>query len=196
MGGYTRFLPPEDRSLMSQSQFEDQIATMMGGRSAELMVFDEVTTGASSDLERSTDTARQMVTRYGMSRKLGPRTFGKTEQLVFLGRDIAENRNYSEAIAEQIDDEVTEIIMRAHERATEVLRGHRDDLDRVSEYLIEHETMDVPALEALLRGEEPPEPLSDPPEPEPEPEDQPPEPEGHDRPPAGRRIAEEPGGAA
>ncbi|MDP6349734.1 MAG: AAA family ATPase, partial [Chloroflexota bacterium] len=196
MGGYTRFLPPEDRSLMSQSQFEDQIATMMGGRAAELMVFDEVTTGASSDLERSTDTARQMVTRYGMSRKLGPRTFGKTEQLVFLGRDIAENRNYSEAVAEQIDDEVTEIILRAHERATEVLRGHRDDLDRISEYLIEHETMDVPALEALLRGEEPPEPLSDPPEPEPEPEDQPPEPEGRDRPPASRRIAEEPGGAA
>jgi cell division protease FtsH len=196
MGGYTRFLPPEDRSLMSQSQFEDQIATMMGGRAAELMVFDEVTTGASSDLERSTDTARQMVTRYGMSRKLGPRTFGKTEQMVFLGRDIAENRNYSEAIAEQIDDEVTEIIMRAHERATEVLRGHRDDLDRVSEYLLEHESMDVPALEALLRGEDPPEPLSGPPEPEPEPEDQPPEPESQDRPPAGRRIAEEPGGAA
>lgn len=195
MGGYTRFLPPEDRSMMTQSQFEDQIATMMGGRAAELIVFGELTTGASSDLESSTDTARQMVTRYGMSRKLGPRTFGKTEQLVFLGRDIAENRNYSEAVAEQIDGEVTEIIVRAHERATEVLREHRDDLDRISEYLLENETMDVPAMEAILRGEEPPEVTSSPP-PDPEPEEPDPEPEGTERPPTRRRIAEEPGGAA
>ena len=196
MGGYTRFLPPEDRSMMSQSQFEDQIATMMGGRAAELLVFDEVTTGASSDLERSTDIARQMVTRYGMSRKLGPRTFGKTDELIFLGRDIAETRNYSEAVAEQIDDEVTEIIMRAHERATEVLRSHREDLDRVSEYLLEHETMDIAALEVLLRGEQPPEPLSDPPLPAPEPDEPSPRSGESDIPPAGRRIAEEPGGAA
>ena len=196
MGGYTRFLPPEDRSMMSQSQFEDQIATMMGGRAAELMVFDEVTTGASSDLERSTDIARQMVTRYGMSRKLGPRTFGKTDELVFLGRDIAETRNYSEAVAEQIDGEVTEIIMRAHERATEVLRSHRDDLTRVSEYLLVHETMEVSALEALLRGEEPPEVSVDSPPPVPEPDEPSPTPGGADIPPTGRRIAEEPGGAA
>jgi cell division protease FtsH len=196
MGGYTRFLPPEDRSMMSQSQFEDQIATMMGGRSAELLVFDEVTTGASSDLERSTDIARQMVTRYGMSRKLGPRTFGKTDELVFLGRDIAETRNYSEAMAEQIDDEVTEIIMRAHDRATEVLRSHREHLDIISEYLLEHETMDVAALEALLRGEEPPEPSSEPPLPAPEPDEPSPEQGSSEMPPAGRRIAEEPGGAA
>lgn len=197
MGGYTRFLPPEDRSMMSQSQFEDQIATMMGGRAAELMVFDEVTTGASSDLERSTDIARQMVTRYGMSRKLGPRTFGKTDELVFLGRDIAESRNYSEAVAEQIDGEVTEIIMRAHERATEVLEAHREDLDRVSEYLLEHETMDVPALEALLRGDKPSDPVSDLSPPAPEPDDPSPKAGGSDIPsPGGRRIAEEPGGAA
>ena len=196
MGGYTRFLPPEDRSMMSQSQFEDQIATMMGGRAAELLVFDEVTTGASSDLERSTDIARQMVTRYGMSRKLGPRTFGKTDELIFLGRDIAETRNYSEAVAEQIDDEVTEIIMRAHERATEVLRSRREDLDRVSEYLLEHETMDIAALEVLLRGEQPPEPLSDAPLPAPEPDEPSPRSGESDIPPAGRRIAEEPGGAA
>jgi cell division protease FtsH len=196
MGGYTRFLPPEDRSMMSQSQFEDQIATMMGGRAAELLVFDEVTTGASSDLERSTDIARQMVTRYGMSRKLGPRTFGKTNELVFLGRDIAETRNYSEAVAEQIDDEVTEIIMRAHERATEVLRSHREHLDTISEYLLEQETMDMAALEALLRGEELPEPSSDPPLPAPEPEEPSPEQGNSEMPPAGRRIVEEPGGAA
>ena len=196
MGGYTRFLPPEDRSMMSQSQFEDQIATMMGGRAAELMVFDEVTTGASSDLERSTDIARQMVTRYGMSRKLGPRTFGKTDELVFLGRDIAESRNYSEAVAEQIDGEVTSIIMRAHERATEVLDSHREDLDRVSEYLLEHETMDVPALEALLQGDDPPRPVSEATPPAPEPDDPSPKVGGSDIPSSGRRIAEEPGGAA
>ena len=181
--------------MMSQSQFEDQIATMMGGRAAELLVFDEVTTGASSDLERSTDIARQMVTRYGMSRKLGPRTFGKTSELVFLGRDIAETRNYSEAVAEQIDDEVTEIIMRAHERATEVLRSHREHLDSISEYLLEQETMEVADMEALLRGEEP-EPSSDPPLPAPEPDEPSAEQGGSDMPPAGRRIAEEPGGAA
>ena len=182
--------------MMSQSQFEDQIATMMGGRAAELLVFDEVTTGASSDLESSTDIARQMVTRYGMSRKLGPRTFGKTNELIFLGRDIAETRNYSEAVAEQIDDEVTEIIMRAHERATEVLRSHREHLATISEYLLEKETIDVAALEALLRGEEPQEPSSDPPLPAPEPDEPSPEQGSSEMPPAGRRIVEEPGGAA
>ena len=131
-----------------------------------------------------------------MSRKLGPRTFGKTDELVFLGRDIAESRNYSEAVAEQIDGEVTSIIMRAHERATEVLDSHREDLDRVSEYLLEHETMDVPALEALLQGDDPPQPVSEATPPAPEPDDPSPKVGGSDIPSSGRRIAEEPGGAA
>lgn len=156
MGGYTRFLPSEDRSMMSKTQFEHQIATMMGGRAAELLIFEEFTTGASSDLDRATTLARQMVTRYGMSVALGPRTFGKNEELVFLGRDISETRNYSEAVAEQIDDEVTTIVNYAHERATELLSENRVSLDKISEYLISEETMDIDTFEALMNGEDPP----------------------------------------
>ena len=160
MGGYTRFLPPTDRSMMSKTQFEDQIATMMGGRAAELIVYEEFTTGASNDLERATELARQMVTRYGMSRQLGPRTFGRKDELVFLGRDIQESRNYSEAIAQRIDDEVTQIVTQAHERATSVLRGHMGELEKISRFLIQAESIEVPTFEALLRGEDVPLPAT------------------------------------
>ena len=155
MGGYTRFLPPTDRSMMSKAQFDDQIATMMGGRAAELLIYQEFTTGASNDLERATDLARQMVTRYGMSR-LGPRTFGRKDELVFLGRDIQETRNYSEAVAEQIDEEVTQIVTQAHDRASAVLRNHPDDLEKIAAFLMEAESIEVPTFEALLRGEDVP----------------------------------------
>ncbi|MDE2861879.1 MAG: ATP-dependent zinc metalloprotease FtsH, partial [Chloroflexota bacterium] len=156
MGGYTRFLPPTDRSMMSKTQFEDQIATMMGGRAAELIIYEEFTTGASNDLERATELARQMVTRYGMSRQLGPRTFGRKDELVFLGRDIQESRNYSEAVAQRIDDEVTQIVTQAHDRATTVLRGHMGELETISRFLIQAESIEVPTFEALLRGEDVP----------------------------------------
>ena len=105
-GGYTRYLPEEDRRIWTRSQFEDMLAAALGGRVAEELVFDEVTTGASNDLERATSVARTMVTRYGMSDKLGPRTFGKSGELVFLGREIAEQRDYSDSVAETIDEEV------------------------------------------------------------------------------------------
>ena len=102
MGGYTRLLPAEDRSLWTKAQFEDMMATAMGGRVAEELVFNEVTTGASNDLEQATKIALRMVKQYGMSKKLGPRTFGKREELVFLGKEIAEERDYSDTIAQEI----------------------------------------------------------------------------------------------
>ncbi len=160
MGGYTRFLPPTDRSMMSKTQFEDQIATMMGGRAAELIVYEEFTTGASNDLERATEVARQMVTRYGMSRQLGPRTFGRKDELVFLGRDIQESRNYSEAIAQRIDDEVTQIVTQAHDRAAAVLKAHIPELEKIARFLIQAESIEVPTFEALLAGEDVPLPTT------------------------------------
>ncbi len=102
-----------------------------------------------------------MVTRYGMSRLLGPRTFGRNDELVFLGRDIQESRNYSEAVAQRIDDEVTQIVTQAHDRATTVLRGHMDELEKISRYLIQAESIEVPTFEALLRGEDVPLPASE-----------------------------------
>ncbi len=159
MGGYTRFLPPTDRSMMSKSQFDDQIATMMGGRAAELAIYQEFTTGASNDLERATDVARQMVTRYGMSRQLGPRTFGRKDELIFLGRDIQETRNYSEAVAQQIDDEVTQIVTQAHDRATAVIKVHMGQLEKISRFLLTAESIELSTFEALLAGEDVPLPV-------------------------------------
>ena len=194
MGGYTRFLPPADRTMMSKSQFEDQLAAMMGGRASEMLVFNEFTTGASNDLVQATTLARQMVTQYGMSRKLGPRTFGNRQELIFLGRDIAETRDYSEAIAEQIDAEVSELVTRAHDRATEALRQNREALDRVADRLCEIESMNIETFKALVEGREPPaqqEPKAD----EPAKETQPPVPPKRALTPRPRRIVEEPGGA-
>jgi cell division protease FtsH len=114
----------------------------LGGRVAEELVFDEVTTGAGNDLEQATSTARMMVTRYGMSEKLGPRTFGKREELVFLGREISEQRDYSDSVAQTIDEEVHRLIDTAQRTAREVLEEHRPRLDRISKYLLEHETIE------------------------------------------------------
>jgi cell division protease FtsH len=114
----------------------------MGGRVAEVLVFDEVTTGAGNDLEQATEIARTMVTRYGMSEKLGPRTFGKREELVFLGREISERRDYGDSVAQTIDEEVHRLIDTAQQTAREVLVEHRSRLERISKYLLEHETID------------------------------------------------------
>ncbi len=141
-GGYTRTLPEEDRNLITRNQLEARLAMALGGRSAEELVFDEVTTGAGSDLEQATSIARTMVTRYGMSEKLGPRTFGKREELVFLGREISEQRDYSDNVAETIDEEVHRLIETAHQTAKDVLVEHRARLDRISEFLLEHETIE------------------------------------------------------
>jgi cell division protease FtsH len=148
--GYTMGLPDEDRYLRNRAKFEDDLAGLLGGRAAEELVFEDVTTGASNDLERATKMARAMVTQYGMSDKLGPLTFGEKEELVFLGREIGEQRNYSEAVAQEIDAEVKRIITRAYDRAKEVLVEHRDKLEAVARRLIEHETIDAPEFNALV----------------------------------------------
>jgi cell division protease FtsH len=148
--GYTMGLPDEDRYLRNRAKFEDDLAGLLGGRAAEELVFKDVTTGASNDLERATKMARAMVTQYGMSDKLGPLTFGEKEELVFLGREIGEQRNYSEAVAQEIDAEVKRIITRAYDRAKEVLVEHRDKLEAVARRLIEHETIDAPEFNALV----------------------------------------------
>ena len=148
-GGHTRYLPEEDRNLWTRDQFKDMLAAAMGGRVAEELVFDEITTGAGSDIEQATNIARQMVTRYGMSEKLGPRTFGKREEMVFLGREISEQRDYSDKVAEIIDQEVHEIIDDAYESARKVVAEYMPKLKQLSEYLIANETIEVDELDKL-----------------------------------------------
>jgi cell division protease FtsH len=150
MGGYTRLLPTEERYLMTKGQFTDMLSTSLGGRVAEEIVFQLVTTGASNDLEHATSLARQMVTRYGMSERLGPRTFGKKEELVFLGREISEQRDYSDKIAEEIDDEVHNLIQAAYTTATELLTTHRAKLAQIANYLITNETVEGKELAELF----------------------------------------------
>ena len=155
-GGYTRFIPPEDRYLTSRAQFNDMLATALGGRVAEELIFNEITTGASNDLEHATSLARSMVTRYGMSDRLGPRTFGKREELVFLGRELGESRDYGDRVAEEIDQEVHAIIQAAHTAATELLTAHKAKLVQLARHLISHETIEGDALQKLLESEAPP----------------------------------------
>ena len=141
-GGHTRFLPEEDRHLWTKGQFEDTMAAAMGGRVAEEVTFDDITTGASNDLEKATGIARTMVTRYGMSEKLGPRTFGSPQQMVFLGRDISENRDYSNKVAQDIDEEVHSLVEFAYETATKILETHSDKLAALAKFLITNETVE------------------------------------------------------
>jgi cell division protease FtsH len=168
--GYTIALPEEDRRIVSKTKFKDDLAFALGGRAAEELVFGDVTTGAANDLERVTELARAMVTRYGMSDKLGPMTFGQKEELVFLGKEIGEQRDYSEAVAQEIDGEVRKIVHEAHERARDVLTHHREQLERVAQHLIEVETLDADEFVALFEGapeKEPEAPESPPPVPVP-----------------------------
>ncbi len=148
--GYTMALPQEDRYLQSKSEFEDKIAGLLGGNVAERMIFGDTTTGASNDIEKATDLARRMVTEFGMSDKLGPLSFGKRDELVFLGREIGEQRNYSDEVAKTIDEEVRAIIDKAYERATEVLTTHKDKLIALAEKLVAEETVDQAGFEALF----------------------------------------------
>jgi cell division protease FtsH len=149
-GGFTLFLPEDDRTLMSESAFKARLAVGLGGRAAEEIMFTDVTTGASGDLEMITRMARAMVTQYGMSKKLGPLTFGDKEELVFLGRQLSEQRNYSEEVAEQIDFEVRRLVDEAHERSLQLLRDHIDKLTLIAERLMEDETMDSGEFVKLL----------------------------------------------
>ena len=148
--GHTRQLPTEDRYMLTRSQFEDMLATLMGGHTAEEIIFNEITTGAQNDIEQATKLARKMVTDYGMSAKLGPRTFGHKEELVFLGREISEQRDYSDKVAEQIDDEVHNIIQQAYETAKRILTENKPKLIQIAQKLITLETIEGEGLEALL----------------------------------------------
>ena len=150
--GYTMALPAEDRNLVSKAKYLDDLAFALGGRTAEELVFGDVTTGAENDLSRVTKLARDMVTRYGMSEELGPMTFGRKEELVFLGKEIGEQRDYSEAVAEQIDVEVRRIVDGAHEKARQALTKHREELDRVAKTLIDIETLGAEEFVALFEG--------------------------------------------
>ena len=150
-GGYVMPLPDED-AIENRSRFRDMMAFLLGGRAAEEIVFGNPTTGASNDLEQVTRLARAMVTSLGMSERLGPLTFGQREEMVFLGREISEQRNYSEEVAEIIDDEVRRLITEAHQRALKVLREHRDKLELLAKRLMEVETVSGSEFYALMSG--------------------------------------------
>jgi cell division protease FtsH len=152
MGGWTRFLPSEDRHLWTRSQLDDILAVSLGGRVAEEITFGEITTGAQNDLEQATKLARKMVTEYGMSEKLGPRTFGQRQELVFLGREISEQRDYSDKIAQEIDEEVHNIIQRAYKTTKKILTANKEKLKQLAEELIAHETLDEPELDKIFEG--------------------------------------------
>lgn len=149
-GGFVMPLPEGDMALQSREQFEDQIAFAMGGRAAEELVFNQLTTGASNDLQQATRMARAMVTQFGMSDKLGPRSYGSGGQQVFLGRELAEQRDYSEHYAEEIDNEVKTILQNAYNRAKTILMENRETLDQLADILIEQETLDRHAFEELM----------------------------------------------
>jgi cell division protease FtsH len=151
--GYTISLPREDRYLTTKQSLMNNLAMTLGGRAAEEIVFNEVTTGAANDLEKVTSTAKQMVMRFGMSEKLGPRVLGRNHDMPFLGREMSAEPDYSEEVAREIDDEVRRIIEEAHEHATRVLKEHIDELHKISLILIERETIDKEQFERLLAGE-------------------------------------------
>jgi len=147
--GYTKTLS-EDKYLPTRSRFKEELTMLLGGRTAEELIFNDMTIGAMDDIERATKLARAMVTSYGMSEKLGPRTFGHKEELVFLGREISEQRDYSEKVAQQIDDEVHNIIQRAYAEAKQILTENKPRLIHIAEKLIAQETIEGEELEALF----------------------------------------------
>jgi len=149
-GGYTRILPSEDRVFATRSQLDARLAVFMGGRTAEKIMFDDISTGASSDIKQATDVARKMITVFGMSTKLGPRTFGQKDEMIFLGREISEQRDYSEKTALQIDSEVNAIISQAYETATKLLTDNKDRLIHLAQVLMVRENLEGAELEAAF----------------------------------------------
>ena len=148
--GHTRQLPIEDRYLTTSAQIKDMLATFLGGYTAEKLIFNEVTTGAYDDIRRATELARRMVTDFGMSDKLGPRTFGDRQEMVFLGREISEQKDYGDKIADTIDEEVNKVIQQAHETAGQILAKSKSKLVLLAEKLIAQETLEGEALEAVF----------------------------------------------
>ena len=149
-GGVTWFRPDEDRTLMSRKKMFATLAYALGGRAAEELIFDDITSGASNDIEQVTRMARAMVTRLGMSGELGPMTYGQKEELIFLGREISEQRDYSEAVAEQIDREVRKIVEEAYKQSKALLKKHRVELDAVANKLLEVETINRDEFEKIF----------------------------------------------
>jgi len=178
--GYTISLPTEDKFLTTRAELTDTMAMTLGGRAAEEIVFGEITTGASNDLEKVTESAKQMVMRFGMSEKLGPRVFGHDRGQPFLGREFSAEPDYSDEIARDIDGEIRRIVENAHQTAKSLLNEKRSELERISKLLLERETIDADEFVALLEGktedeafkddeEEPTGPAEPAPEPEPAP---------------------------
>ncbi len=152
-GGYTMSLPEHDRSCVSKTQMEENIITLLGGRVSEKIILDDISTGASNDIERATKIARSMVTKYGFSEKLGPVVYGHDETEVFLGRDYSQGRNYSENIAAEIDAEIRELIETSYEKAKDILENHIDQLHILAKYLMKNEKIDGADFEKLMKGE-------------------------------------------
>jgi len=171
--GLTISLPTEDKYLQSRSALMDDLAMTLGGRAAEELVFHEITTGAANDLEKVTHTAKQMIMRFGMSEKLGPRVLGRNTDQPFLGREMGHEPDYSDEVAREIDEEIRRVIEEAHDRATRVLQEHMTELHRISAILIERETIDKDQFERLVAGESEESVFPDEvPEPEPVPEEE------------------------
>ena len=150
-GGYTMYRPSEDRSFMSNSEMEEQLISLLGGRVAESLILGDISTGASNDIERASKIARAMVTKYGMSETLGTITFGSGQEEVFLGRDFAQSRNYSEETASIIDEETKVIIDKAYRIAEEILKANIDKLHIVASILLEKEKIDGEEFESIFR---------------------------------------------
>ena len=151
-GGYTLLLPKEDRNYVTKSQMQDQVVMLLGGRMAEALVLKEVSTGAQNDLERATEIVRRMITQYGMSEELGPLTFGRRQEQVFLGRDISQERNYSEAIAYSIDKEARRMIDEAYSKARTMLENNMDRLHAVAKALMDKETLEAEEFAQLMKS--------------------------------------------
>ena len=151
--GYTISMPTEDRFLTTRAELTDSMAMTLGGRAAEEIVFGEITTGASNDIEKVTATAKAMVMRYGMSERLGPRVFGHDQSQPFLGREFSSQADYSDEIAREIDDEIRRVVESAHQRAKDILAEHRETLNTVSEILVRRETIEKAEFEALIDGQ-------------------------------------------
>lgn len=151
--GFTMHLPEKDNGHVTKNRMEESIVVLLGGRAAEKIILDDITTGASNDIERATSVARDMVTRYGFSEKLGPILYGSENQEVFLGRDYSQGRNYSENVASEIDAEVRELIETGYEKAKDILTVHGDLLERCAQYLIRHEKIEGPDFYRLMANE-------------------------------------------
>jgi cell division protease FtsH len=149
-GGYTFKVPSEDKHMHTRSFFIDELSVLLAGHAAEKTTFGEVTTGATSDLKRATSLARSLVTEFGMSEKLPPRTFGDREELMYLGREISEQRDYSEKTAEAIDKEVDNLIINAYAKSCDIIKAEKEMLDKIAGALLEKETLEKEEFEAIV----------------------------------------------